>query len=258
MNLPCPAIALTNLLLSSAAFCQQTSQAPVFKNADVHVSVPGSQTQAIGRFSPGARFEANGFTMLDLIVRAYQVPDRDWVAGGPAWLGNDNFDIVAEVPAGVRGTAMRPMLQALLADRFHLVVHNDRKPMPVCALVAGKRLLIKESAGGESRCNSSGSDVTTMVCTNMSMEQFAHELYISAYGYFDRPLIDRTGLEGRYDLTLYWMPFNRIGARNADGQSAGISAFTAVKTQLGLKVETQEQPVPVLVIDHVDKIPTEN
>jgi uncharacterized protein (TIGR03435 family) len=246
-------------LLSSAALGQQAAQPPAFKNADVHVSVPASRTQAIGRFRPGARFEANGLTMLDLVEKAYGVSDRDWVVGGPAWLGTDKFDIVAEVPAGVRGTAMRPMLQALLADRFKLVVHPDRKLMPVYALVAGKRLLIKESAGGgESGCKAGGSDVTTMVCTNVGMEQFARELYDSAYGYFDRPLFDNTGLTGKYDFTLHWTPFNRIGDPNADGQHAGIPAFNAVDTQLGLKVETREQPVPVLIIDHVNRTPTQN
>jgi uncharacterized protein (TIGR03435 family) len=269
MKQPLLATAVTVLLLCSAAFGQPAAATPVFKNADVHVSTPGGRTQAIGRFRPGARFEANGFTLLDLVVKAYGVSDRDWVVGGPAWLGTDKFDIVAEVPAGVRETAMHSMLQVLLADRFQLVVHDDRRPMRVYALVPGKRLLIKESTGGgESRCSASGSDVTTMVCTNVSMEQFTRELYDSAYGYFDRPLFDKTGLTGRYDLTLHWTPFNRIGDRNADGQGAGnpafgvrafgVPAFNAVDTQLGLKVETREQPVPVLVIDHVNRTPTPN
>jgi len=250
--------ALTIVWLSGAASGQQAAPAPTFKNADVHASAPGGRDQAMGRFSPGARYEALGFTMLDLIVQAYGVRDRDWVAGGPPWLGIDRFDIIAEVPANVRPAAARPMLQALLAERFSLVVHNDSKPMPVYALVAGKHPLLKDSSGGASQCNTSGGDMTTMVCTNMGMEQFAPELHDAAYGYFDRPLVDKTGLTGRYDFTLHWTSYNRIGARTADGQSSGTWAFDAVAKQLGLKVEVREDPVPVLVVDRVNRTPTPN
>ncbi len=247
--------ALTIVWLAGAASGQQAAPAPKFKNADVHTSAPGGRDQAMGRFSPGARYEAVGFTMLDLLVRAYAAGDRDWVVGGPSWLGIDKFDIIAEVPADVRPAAARPMLQALLAERFALVVHNDSKPMPVYALVAGKHPLVKDSSGGASECNTSGGNVTTMVCTNMGMEQFARELHDAAYGYFDRPLFDKTGLTGRYDFTLHWTTFNQIGAR---GQSNGTWAFDAVEKELGLKVEVRDEPVPVLVVDRVNRTPTPN
>ncbi len=228
-------------------------QAPTFKNADVHTSVPGGRDQAEGRFSPGARYEALGFTMLDLIVRAYSIRDRDWVVGGPPWLGIDKFDIIAEAPANAPQTAARPMLRALLAERFSLAVHNDRKPMPVYVLVAGSHPLLKDSSGGPAQCNASGWNVTTMVCTNIGMEQFAHELHDAAYGYFDRPLFDKTGLTGRYDFTLHWTPFNQI-----DVQQNRTWAFDAVEKQLGLKVEVRDQEVPVLVVDRVNRTPAPN
>jgi uncharacterized protein (TIGR03435 family) len=251
-------IVLTVLLLSSAAHGQQAAPAPLFKNADVHAAVPGGRDQAMGRFSPGARFEADGFTMLDLMEKAYGVADRDWIVGGPAWLGIDKFDIVAEVPAGVTVKDRQPMLQALLADRFKLAVHEDRQPMPVYTLLPGKRLLFKESSGGESRCGTSGRDVATMVCTNVGMEQFARELDDAAYGYFDRPLFDQTGLTGKYDLTLQWTPYNRIAGPAAYGLANAIRVFDAVETQLGLKVEIRKEPVPVIVIDRVNRTPTAN
>jgi uncharacterized protein (TIGR03435 family) len=227
-------------------------QAPTFKNADVHTSVPGGRDQAEGRFSPGARYEALGFTLLDLIVRAYSVRDRDWVVGGPLWLGIDKFDIIAEAPANVPQTAARPMLRSLLAERFSLAVHNDNKPMPVYVLVAGTHPLLKDSSGGESQCDTSGWNVTTLVCTNMGMEQFAHELHDAAYGYFDRPLFDKTGLTGRYDFTLHWTPFNQIDGQNRTW------ALDAVEKQLGLKVEVRDEEVPVLVVDRVNRTPTPN
>jgi hypothetical protein len=67
------AVALAALLLSIAAFGQPTAPVPVFKNVDVYVSVPGGRDQAIGRFASGARFEADGLTLLDLVVRAYGI-----------------------------------------------------------------------------------------------------------------------------------------------------------------------------------------
>ena len=250
--------ALAVVCLAGAASGQPAAPAPLFKNADVHTSVPGGRDQAEGRFRPGARFEALGVNMLDLIVRAYAVRDRDWVVGGPAWLGTEKFDIIAEVPADVRPAAVRPMLQALLAERFSVAVHNDIKPMPVYVLLAGKRPLLEETSGGPSECKSSGRNPTTMVCTNVSMEQFAAELYDAAYGYFDRPLLDKTALAGRYDLTLEWTPFNRLGARTAEGPAAATWALDAVDKQLGLKVELRDEPVPVLVVDRANRTPTAN
>ena len=249
---------LPGLWLCCAAFGQQAPPAPVFRNVDIHTAVAGGRTQAIGRFRPGARYQASGLTMLELVVRAYAVADPDWVVGGPTWLGIDKFDIVAEVPSEARSADMRPMLQALLADRFHLAVHNDKRPMPVYALTAAKHPLLKESAGGESRCESSGRDVTTIVCTNIDMEQFAHEFYDSASGYFDRPLFDKTGLGGKYDLTLHWTAFTRVNGQAANRQPVTLTAFNAVEEQLGLKVETRPEPVPVLAIDRVNRIPTPN
>jgi uncharacterized protein (TIGR03435 family) len=250
--------ALAIVCLSGVSSGQQAAPEPTFKNADVHSSAPGGRDQAIGRFSPGARYEALGLTMLDLIVRAYGVRDRDWVVGGPPWLSIDKFDIIAEVPAEARAAAARQMLQALLAERFSLVVHNDRKPMPVYALVAGKHPLLKDSGGGASQCTTSGRDVTTMVCTNVGMEQFARELHDAANGYFDRPLVDKTGLTDKYDFTLHWVSFNRIGSRSTDGQPIGPWAFDAVERQLGLKVELRDEPVPVLVVDRANRTPTPN
>jgi uncharacterized protein (TIGR03435 family) len=243
---------------SHAASAQPPTDVPEFKNAAVHVAAPGGRDTAIGRFDPGARFEINGFTMLDLVVRAYGVSDPDCVVGGPVWIGFDKFDIVAEVPNGVRAAAMRPMLQKLLADRFRLVVHRDQKPMPLYTLVAGKRVLFKESAGGASQCQTSGWELTTMVCTNIGMEQFARELYNHASGYFDRPLADRTGLTGGFDLALHWTPSWQIAAHDTGSQSADISALDAVDKQLGLKVVTTKETVSVLVIDHVNRTSTPN
>ena len=241
------------VLLCGMAFAQPSAQSPRFLNADIHSAAPGAREQAMGRFRPGARFEALGFTLLDLVEKAYGVADRDWIVGGPGWLGVDKFDIMAEVPADAKSDAMQPMLQALLADRFKLAVHKDRRPMPAYALVAGKRPQVKQSAGGEALCKKIGGwETASLECTNVGMEEFARELYDLAYGYFDRPLHEKMGLTGRYDLSVHWTPFNWYGEAKA------ISVFDALETQVGLKVETREETAEVLVIDHVERTPTPN
>ncbi len=249
------------LLISSSAFGQSPKSVPVFQNIDVHVTPPGGPTRG-GRFRPGVRFEADGFTMLDLIARAYGISDRDRIVGGPAWLDSDKFDILAEVPAGVPETAIRPMLQALLADRFKLAVHHGREPLPVYALVAGKSQRLKEFVGdGASECRSNwvwADSVMTLACANMTVDQFAENLYNAANGDFDHSLLDKTGLTGKYDFNLHWTPLAQMGLRDADGAIRGPSALDAIEKQLGLKVEMREEPVPVLVVDHVNRTPTGN
>lgn len=119
-------------LLSGAAWAQSSGPAAKFDAADVHTS-PGTRVR--GPFLTGGRFELRTATMVDLIRTAYGV-DADKVYGGPSWLEMDRFDIFAKLPPGSTAETRKLMLQALLADRFKLAVHNDTKPMPAYALTA--------------------------------------------------------------------------------------------------------------------------
>ena len=114
------------------------SPAPAFEAADVHVSAPGMEPS--GRFLPDGRVEFNATTIFALIKFAWNI-EEDRIRGGPSWLDTDRFDILAKpvrrVPAGVQ----RRMLQALLMDRFGLMVHTENKPMPVFILSGGNRKL---------------------------------------------------------------------------------------------------------------------
>jgi uncharacterized protein (TIGR03435 family) len=252
-------IALTALVLSGIAFAQPPKPALLFENADVHVTPPGGRTNG-GRFRPGVRYEADGFTLLNLICRAFGITDSDKVVGGPAWLATDKFDILAEVPDGVPPAAVQPMLQALLSDRFKLSVHKGREPIPAYALTAGKGLRLKEAAsGGDSTCNDKWADsFLSLTCHNMTVEQFAQNLYDTAMGDFDHSLVDKTGLTAKYDFNLHWTPLWQLGRPDASGKTTGLSVLDAIEKQLGLKLELRKEPVPVVVIDHVNRIPTPN
>ena len=101
------AMYLTILSLSSVVLAQEPKPAPAFQNVDIHASAPGAQKFG-GRICAGARFEADGYTMMDLISRAYGLP-WDRIVSGPAWLGTDRFDVLAIVPTGVTAKSAPPI-----------------------------------------------------------------------------------------------------------------------------------------------------
>src|SRR5450759_3236522 len=157
------------------------------------------------------------------------------------------------------------MLQTLLADRFKLFVHNDSKPLPAFVLSLGKgRLKLKESDGtGEKGCqgqpppqNLPPGTIPQIVvsCHNLTAEAIAEQLHQMAGGYLTSPAMDSTGLKGSWDFDIKWTARGQLAAAGADG----ISIFDAVDRQLGLKLELQKVPMPVIVVDRVNQKPTEN
>jgi uncharacterized protein (TIGR03435 family) len=142
------------------------------------------------------------------------------------------------------------MLQALLADRFKLAAHAEKREMPMFALViakGGPRLITTNAigalSGGRGRISITGGDDALAV--------LAFELSWR----LGRPVIDRTGLNGRYELTLNWTEDDVPSP--AANTSGAPSLFTAIQEQLGLKLEATRGPVQVLVIDHAER-PSEN
>ena len=234
------------VLLSCAAF----AQTPKFEAADVHVSKPGTRPDG-GLL--GGRFELHGFTMLNLITSAYGI-NAEMVFGGPAWLDTERFDVIAKAGPKATEEGSKLMLRTLLADRFKLTVHTEPKPLPAFVLTVGKKLLIKEATGEESDCQPKiERPWLTFVCKNMTMEEFANQVHQWANGYVDHPVVDQTGLKGRYDFTLRW-----TGRGALASTPDSVSLFDAVNKQLGLKLEASKQPLPAMVVDSVEKTPTPN
>lgn len=125
-----------------------------FEMADVHPSPHTSSQQVFMRsgFYRGGRYQVRSGTLVDLIALAYGV-DNDKVLSGPNWLDFDRFDILATAPANAKQADVKTMLQALLAERFGLKLHEDKKEFPTFALTAGKKPLLKEADGsGETGC----------------------------------------------------------------------------------------------------------
>jgi len=252
------------LALSRFVFGQSAEKTPAFELADVHVAAPSALSNInapINGTPRGGRYEMRGASMVDLIRNAYGITD-DKIFGGPSWLGSDRFDVVAKTPAGVTPDSARLMLRTLLAERFDLKVHEDMKPLPVYVLSLGKtKHKLKESTGAQSGCQGQQQTPQPGVipyaqvsCHNLTSAQIAENLRQMAGGYFDKPVIDQTQLEGTWDFDLKWTARAQLAAAGADG----ISAFDAVDKQLGLKVELQQVAMPVIVVDNVNRKPTDN
>jgi uncharacterized protein (TIGR03435 family) len=147
------------------------------------------------------------------------------------------------------------MVQALLVDRFQLKTHQETRQLPVYALVvanpkSGPKFKPSEANGttidtGRSRIHVQGSDHTVTL--------LARELAQS----LDRIVLDKTGIDGRYDLTLRWTPDDAAATNSTPAPDAPPDIFTAIQEQLGLKLEPTKGPVPILVIDS-GAMPSEN
>jgi uncharacterized protein (TIGR03435 family) len=234
---------------------------------------------------PGGRFTAGNVTVRDLLSFAYSeigpgpLPDYR-VSGGPSWMNEDRFDVTAKVPVDVAPDQFKLMVRALLVDRFKLRAHKETRELPVYALVVvrsdgklGAQLravqvncdaLRKNGRSPEtvpaSRCGFTfGPGV--LIGRSVTMQQ-----WVTAMAPFlDRVVLDETKIAGQFDIELRWTPEFvpptsgddlRSGYFNSPIQD-GPSVFTAIREQLGLRLESRRGPVDVVVIDHVER-PTED
>ena len=192
-------------------------------------------------------------TLADLLTSAYGVR-YDQISGIPSWADSAHYDIVAK--AAGEGALTRQetqqMLQALLAERFHLAFHRETKEMPAYALVIAKSgHKLKQSAAdaqGKNGTRTSASGLH-MEYTRGTMEGLASQLSHSA----GRRVVDRTGLAGYWTFTFDFVPVTRPSGPDSDAPSM----FTAIQEQLGLKLEPVKAPFEMLVVDRAEK-PSEN
>ena len=220
---------------------------------------------------PGKLFTVRGLevmtintTLSDLITMSYNIHTKQ-IVNGPSWMEQDKFDLTGRPKAeGVPNTdQLRGLIRSLLADRFKLTVHTEKRDLPAYALVVGAR-------GHKLTPNTSNPNglpallfkgLGNMPAINATMNDFARLL---TQAVLDRPVVDRTGLQGRFDFTITWTPdesqFRSMGVNvpppPADG-SGPPGLFTAVQEQLGLRIDSITAPVDVVVIDRVER-PSEN
>jgi uncharacterized protein (TIGR03435 family) len=188
-------------------------------------------------------------TVATMLQIAYGIHDTQ-IVGGPKWVSKDRYDLhgipdVAGVP-NLKQT--QEMYQKLLADRFHLRFHREVRDIPIYALTVAKGGPMLKIADPNEELNtgsSGGGGQRTLRFSNMSMPNLALNLNL----YEDRPVIDKTALSGRYDFTLKWTD----DVSKEDEPNAPPSIFTAIREQLGLRMDAVKGPAEVLVIDQLER-----
>lgn len=238
--------------------------------ADAPMAFEVASIKASNLAAPGRLFTMRGREVLtintslsDLITMAYDLHPRQ-VVGGPPWMTSDKYDITARPQAEGQPslTQMRAMIRTLLQDRFKLAIHREKRDLPAYALTVG--------GGGHKLASNTTSPngppgllfkgLGMLPAVNATMGEFAGVMQTAV---LDRPVVDRTGLQGRFDFTLSWTPdesqYRQAGIQvpppPADAKLPGL--FTAIQEQIGLRFESVTAPVEVIVIDGVQR-PSEN
>ena len=258
-------------LLSGCLLGQTAPKSPVFEAADVQVTRPRlftnfrSNSYLTTSFAGGI-YKLHIASMADLIRTAYgmdaeaiEQSSSERLFGGPTWLDTDRFEVIAKAPPDSTQADLRLMLQSLLADRFKLIVHQADEPIDVFILSEGKKLLMKESEGsGDPGCKPQWAGrYAEMTCHGVPMTDLVRQIHQWGFDAIKHPMVDLTRLKGSYDFSLKWTPWGIMPPGEADA-SPYISIFDAVDKQLGLKLEAAKHPMPVLVIDNVNRKPAEN
>jgi uncharacterized protein (TIGR03435 family) len=230
--------------------------APTFDVAAIRQNLTTRGRPRINTTPFNGNFTATYATLKFLIEYAYGLPQTQ-VLGGPAWLNSNKFDIQAKasialndhlhsLPADQGKLDKRLMLRALLADRFKLAAHQETRELPIFALMVAKNgPKLDKSDEGAPIIRGWGGHITVEGGDN-TLTTFAAELSKRA----GRIVLDKTGIKGRYSIDLDW-------SEDEDIDDDAPSLFTAIREQLGLRLQSEKAPVPVLIIDHVE-MPSEN
>jgi uncharacterized protein (TIGR03435 family) len=251
---------------------------PAFEVASVKPSPPRTPMMVGATGGPGSkdpeRYAAQNFDLGGLVQVAYGITRYQLAA--PVWLNDLRFDVEAKVPRGTTTEEFRLMMQGLLRERFKMVAHHETREMQGYELVVYKNgPKIKESTEPFPKDPGVGASSKPAVdpdgfpvlppgrfpwwtsgpngrerrrVANMSMEEFARDLSMQLQG----PVTDVTGLKGKYDFTMSWV----FDTSPAD--AGGPDLFGAIQQQLGLKLDRKKEPVDVIVVDHIEKTPSEN
>lgn len=236
-----------------------SSTTPAFEVATIKPVPPAQKTGRYITMQSTNRFVAKYYTLKLLIAAAYDVSPKV-ISGGPSWADDDHFDIEALTPGDTRPS--RPeqmaMLRSLLADRFSLSFHREEKEFSIYVLEVNKGgPKLKESAEPPSEeaqlVSTVYPDHLHLPAKNATMGEFVSLLQRAL---LDRPVVDRTGLTGRYDFDLDWAPDEtQFGGDlpTAPSDTPSPPFFTAIEQQLGLRIEATRGMVQALVIDRADR-----
>lgn len=263
-------VAVAALMVSFSALSHALGQAdaasakaPAFEVATIK---PVEHDAKSGRYivmQGTNRFVEKDYTLKLLIAAAYDLNPKA-ISGGPAWMDSDHYDILALTPGDKRPAhdEQMAMLRTLLADRFQLTFHRESKEFSIYALEVAKGGVKTGSGLRESKA--AATDPPQLISTvypqklvlparNATMADFVSLLQRAV---LDRPVVDKTGLTGRYDFDLEWAPDEtqfggEVPVAPTDAQSPPF--FTAIEQELGLKLEATRGPIEALVVDRAEQ-----
>ena len=251
------------LALSSQSLAQQSS--PAFEVASIRPNTSGS-VRVSSDLSPAGRVTLTNVSVRELIRDAFWARD-DQIVGGPPGVLQERFDIVANAGANASAEQVRQMMRALLAERFRLITHTEKRELPAYELVLarsdgrlGPRLRPRPDCAGRPPDTEPPRDGRPP-CGGVLASPgrvMARGMLLAEIGFgVDRMVMDRTGLSGYFDVELEYTPeqLPRAGAELPKDLPPiprdGPSIFTALQEQLGLKLQPSTAVVDVLVIDSV-------
>ena len=273
------ALALFGFAIATISWAQTPlTKKPAFEVASIKLNTASEGNAGLGD-QPGGRFVASRIFLRRVIQYAYR--DNQQFLGGPDWLDTDRWDIEAKAPEGTVPGRNNPinvavpdtialMLQSLLEDRFKLKAHRETRELPVYELTVAKggaKVRLSEDqttpaalvGGGAQRGAVLPRGGIRLGRNDMEAQAQPISLLAAALGVLTagRPVLDKTGLKGLYDIKLQWTPDPGLMAPVNPGAAptvpAGPSLFSALEEQLGLKLESSRGRLPVLVIDSIDR-----
>lgn len=243
----------TAFLLVGAIGAQSPPEQPKFEVATIKASGPDARgiNIGIGPQLRHGRFVAGDQSLKEMIAVAYRItPNRVF---GPDWLDAARFDFLAKSPDGVPDTQMHPMLQALLTDRFGLSSHKEPREMPIYELVVAKSgvKMVIFPARPPRQDTTRSPRIAAMMGDAATTTRLA-EMLSNISG---RPVVDKTGLTERYDFIL---SYSRPQGPGELPDNTPPDLFTAIQEQLGLRLQPARASIEVIVVDHIERRPTEN
>jgi uncharacterized protein (TIGR03435 family) len=239
---------VAGLFLVASAAAQPS--APIFDVASIRPSQVG-MAQTVETV-PGS-LTMRSISLARCIAWAYGV--EEYQVSGPGWINDARFEVLGKSSTPAKEPELRQMLQALLAERFKLTLHRQNKELQALVLTVGKNghKLEPTEIEGSPSFQTGKMNLTGKGATVGQLVQFlSHEIHI--------PVIDQTGLSGRFNYFLDINAYVTEEMRKGSGpppEAASIVA-QAIQSQLGLKLESKKAPVEMLVIDHIEKTPSEN
>lgn len=251
------------LPIATVMLFSQTSQSSLtFDVASVKKREPGGSLSATTSGGPG---EANpehlrlgNVSLSNLIELAFPEAYRHEIFGIPNWAQDDRYDIAANVPAGAKRNDTGLMIRALLQERFQLRAHTEKREMPAYRLVVAKGGTKLQRPSSEDL--NAGRVITGLKGISMQNIQMPMPFFVNQLSqYLQRRVFDETGLSGIYEFTIdYQTPRQEVASPQTVDDVQFPSVFTALEEKLGLKLENSRVITDVVVIDHIDRVPSEN